>query len=160
MTAEQIEAPEVLESVAPTGEDLFYVEWGKETLKENIAILNSMFRLFITLDTTLLSAYLGFYEKVFGSTFSLSWQAMLPAVAVIVSLTASIVGIYPFGQAVNLAAPQAIREYKEKRARFKSSCLAVAAVALVLGLVALLVARLAPAPVSSFTLSPLPTPTP
>jgi hypothetical protein len=160
MTIDRVDDSEMLEGAAPTKEDLFYLEWGKSTLKENLAILNGMFRLFVTLDTTLLSAYLGFYDKVFGAEFSLSWQATLPPVFVIVSLIASIVGIYPFGQRVNISAPQEIRKYKEKRARFKSRCLAVAAIMLILGFIVLLVARLAPVPVSSFPSSSLSTPVP
>lgn len=137
---------EILEGSPPSKEDLFYLEWGRETLKENINTVNSTFRLFITLDTALLSAYLAFYEKALGGTFSLSWQAISPALAVIISLGASIVGIYPFGHAVNLSAPQAIRDYKEQRATFKNTCLAIASIALLAGFVALLAARLAPLP--------------
>ena len=141
MNADNVEDSTVLDGTPPSKEDLFFVEWGRETLKESISTLNDAFKLFITLDTLLLSAYLGFYEKVLGNSYFLSWQAILPALLIIVSLVFGIIGIYPFAKSVNLAAPQEIRQYKESRLAFKSRCLVFASGALVLGFVAFLLAR-------------------
>jgi hypothetical protein len=160
MTSEQEGNTEIPKGHPPNEEQLFYIEWGRETLKENIANLNSAFKLFITLDTTLLSAYLGFYEKAFGNTFSYTWQAILPAGAIFFSLVTSIVGFFPWSISVDLTKPSKISEYKEKREKHKSYCLIFAAVMLVVGLAGLLLARLFPVPGSSLITSPLPTPTP
>jgi hypothetical protein len=141
MNTDNAEENKVLEGVRPSKEDLFFMEWGRETLKENISTLNEMFRLFITLDTLLLSAYLGLYESVLGNHYYLSWQAILPALLIIISLIFAIIGIYPFAKSVNLAAPQEIRRYKESRQRFKGRCLAIASGAVVLGFIAFLLAR-------------------
>jgi hypothetical protein len=156
MTHQHKDSPGLIQGTHPSREESFYVEWARETLKHNIEVLNSTFKLFITLDTALVSAYLGFYEKAFGCTLSVSWQALLPPLFVVLSLVTSILGIYPFPLTVNLAKPMAVKEYKERRARCKGRFLKAASVFLVLGLVALMVARVVPLPQPST--SPLPTP--
>jgi hypothetical protein len=128
----------VIPGERPSAEDVFYKEWGKETLKENIATLNDAFKLFITLDTTLLSAYLGFYEKVIVYP---SWLKIVPASLVIISLIASIAGIYPAAVKVNLDIPQEVKAYKQRRSEFKGRCLVVASATLVVGFIIFLVAR-------------------
>ena len=131
-----------IEGSPPSKEDLFFTEWGRETLKENISVLNETFKLFITLDTILLSAYVSFYDSVLASALPFSWQTIAPAFCIMLSLSASIIGIYPFPIKVNLAAPDKIREYKEKRSNFKRVCLAIAAIALVGGFLVFLVAKM------------------
>ena len=87
----------------------------------------------------MLSAYLGFYDKL---VLSPCWLKAMPAALVTISFITSIVGIYPFAVKVNLNVPDEIKAYKQKRAKFKGVCLIIAAVALILGFVSLLVARL------------------
>ncbi len=135
---------EITKGIPPSKEDSFYIEWGKESLKENIAVFNDTFKLLITLDTVLLSAYLGFYDKVLGNLPFISWQAILPAICVIISLIASVIGIYPFSKSVHLSVPQEIRRYKERRSKFKSVFLTIATFTLVVGFIALLIARVIP----------------
>ena len=129
----------IAEGRKPSAEEVFYKEWGKETLKENIATLNSAFRLFITLETGLLSAYLGFYDKL---ALSPSWLKTIPAALVITSFIISIIGIYPFAAKVNLSVPEDVKTYKQRRAKFKGRCLSIASVALTAGFVSLLTFRL------------------
>lgn len=123
----------------PSAEDIFYQEWGLETLKDNIATLNSMFRLFITLETALLTLYLGFYDKL---VLSPSWVKVIPAALVIVSFISSFIGIYPRATKVNLSIPEDMKTYKQKRAQFKGRILSFAWVTLILGFVSFLVLRL------------------
>jgi hypothetical protein len=129
----------IAEGTKPSTEEVFYKRWGEETLKENIATLNSTFRLFITLETGLLSAYLGFYDKL---VLSPSWLKVIPAALVITSFIISIIGIYPSATKVNLSVPEDVKAYKQKRAKFKGRCLIIASVALIAGFVSLLIARL------------------
>lgn len=129
----------IAEGRKPSAEEIFYKKWGEETLKENIATLNSTFRLFITLETGLLSAYLGFYDKL---VLSPSWLKVMPAALVITSFIISIIGIYPSATKVNLSVPEDIKAYKQRRARFKGCCLIIASVALIAGFVSLLISRL------------------
>ena len=123
----------------PSTEEEFYKKWGEETLKESIGTLNDTFRLFITLETGLLSVYLGFYDKL---VLSPSWLKVMPAALVTVSLIISIIGIYPSATKVNLRVPEDVKAYKQKRAQFKGDCLKIASVALIAGFVFLLIARL------------------
>lgn len=123
----------------PSAEDIFYQEWGLETLKDNIATLNSMFRLFITLETALLTLYLGFYDKL---VLSPSWVKVIPAALVIVSFISSFIGIYPRATKGNLSIPEDMKTYKQKRAQFKGRILSFAWVTLILGFVSFLVLRL------------------
>lgn len=83
----------------PTEDELFYLDWGKETVKENISVINEMFKLFITLDASILSAYLAFYDKI---NISPIWLKTAPLVFVTTSLIVSIIGIYPTAQKINL----------------------------------------------------------
>ncbi len=130
---------DIIHGEKPSAGDVFYRDWGQETLKENIATLNDAFKLFITLDTTLLSAYLGFYKEI---AVSPAWLKIVPASLVIISLIASTVGIYPAAFKVNLDVPQEIKIYKLRRAEFKARCLFVACAALVVAFVTFLIARL------------------
>jgi hypothetical protein len=129
----------IAEGRKPSTEEVFYKKWGEETLKESIATLNGIFRLFITLETGLLSAYLGFYDKL---VLSPSWLKVIPAALVIMSFIISIIGIYPFAAKVNLSVPEDVKAYKQKRAKFKGRCLTIASVALIAGFISLLIARL------------------
>lgn len=128
----------IIKGQKPSQEDMFYIEWGKVTLKENISALNDAFRLFITLDTALLSAYLGFYDEI---KVHPPWLKMLPATLAVLSLLSSIVGIYPASVGVDLRIPEEIKTYKIRRARFKGRCLLIASAALVCGFITFLVAR-------------------
>jgi len=129
---------DIIPGEKPLAEDVFYKKWGEETLKENISTLNDAFKLFITLNTTLLSVYLGFYEKI---TISPIWLKIAPVSLVIISLIVSIIGIYPAAVKVNLDVPQEIKVYKLKRARHKGHCLFIASTALIVGFVTFLIAR-------------------
>ena len=148
-----------IKGVPPTREDQFYIEWGRKTLKENISILNNMFKLFITLDTVLLSTYLGFFDKVLEDISPFSWQVISPAICILLSMTFSIIGISPFPISVSLVAPDEIKSYKARRSKCKNKCLGISAIALVCGFVILFIVRIVMVSSSSalqITLTPSP----
>ncbi len=121
---------EVIQGEEPTGEELFYKKWGWQTLQENIKVQNDVLKIFITLDTAILVAYLGFYDK-----FSIClWIKILLFALVTTSLLSSIVGIFPKPIKVNLNMPYEIKTYKEKRSRFKSTCLIISIISLILSI--------------------------
>ncbi len=129
---------DMIQGEKPSEEELFYKRWGWETLKENISILNDVLKLFIVVDSAILSAYLGFYGK-----FTIyPWIKIVLFILLIISLCSSIVGIYPFSMKVNLNKPQEIKILKLKRVKFKGQCLVIAPVTLIVGFVALLIAIL------------------
>ena len=127
---------DVIQGEQPSQEELFYKRWGWETLKENISVLNGVLKMFISLDAAILAAYLGLHDKV---TINPSAKIAL-SVLLLVSLCASIAGVYPIPAKVNLNKPAAIRSYKLKRVRFKKICLLVASGTLIGGFIVLLAA--------------------
>jgi len=129
---------QVLRGETPSEEEVFYKDWCRETQKENIGVQNETFRLFITLDTALLSLYLGFFERI---SISCTLLKLASPALIIGSLISAILGIFPFGVTVNPYVPAEIKDYKKARERYKGFWLAVSAVLLVAGLIALLIAR-------------------
>ena len=129
----------IVEGEEPSAEQVFYHQWALTTLKDNIATLNSTFRLFITIETALLAAYLGFYDKI---ALSPSWLKAIPGVLFTISFITSIVGIYPFAVRVDASEPENIRAYKQGRAEFKGRCLRLALATLIMGFIFLLLARI------------------
>jgi hypothetical protein len=120
----------------PSEEELFYKTWGWETLKENIKILNDVLKIFLTTDIAVLSAFLGFYDKILIATCAKKIMFIL----LIISLSASIIGIYPIPIKVNLIKPEKVRAYKLGRVKFKSFCLAGSALSLILIFIIALIA--------------------
>ncbi len=129
---------EEVQTEEPSEEELFYKKWGWETLKESISTVNGIHKLFITLDAAILSAYLGFYEKI----TILPWMKIILFILLIISLCSSLVGVYPFSKKVNLDIPREIKSYKSERLKFKIRCLTVASCALIAGFIGFLVAIL------------------
>lgn len=120
----------------PTDEDLFFLEWGRETFKENVTIINETLKLFITLNSGLISVFIGFHKQIFSNPSP--WDIITPAGLLIVSLIAAIVGVYPISQMVNLLSPDEIRDYKLRRSSFKRKALSVSAACLILSFLTLL----------------------
>lgn len=111
---------------SPKEEDLFYKQWGWESLKESISIINDVLKIFITIDIAILSAFLGFYDKISMDSFT----KIILFIVLIISLFFAIVGIYPFPTKVKLNVPNEVKCYKQERMRFKSICLALSAILL------------------------------
>lgn len=92
----------------PSSEDLFYIEWGRETLKNSIKVLNGVLSQFITLDTALLAALIGFFNKIGANT----WVKVLSGAFLMVSLVIALIGQIPTGKVIDLRMPLLIKEYK------------------------------------------------
>ena len=105
----------VLNGEEPKEEELFYKEWGWETLRENIKIQNDIFKLFITLETIIITTFLGLYLTI--NIYACVKNIIFTLLAL--SLISSIIGIYPFAMKVNLNNPSEIKSYKSKRMKTK-----------------------------------------
>jgi uncharacterized membrane protein len=112
------------------------------------------------LSLLILSAYLGFFEKISGHLPPLSLLKILPGVFVIASLVASIIGIFPVSVFVNLSAPEDIKRYKEDRTNFKSKYLKIAAITLICGFIVLFIASVVSSDTVNTILQPTLMPTP
>ncbi|MDP8200624.1 MAG: hypothetical protein P9M11_00615 [Candidatus Tenebribacter burtonii] len=105
----------ILNGEEPKEEELFYKEWGWETLRENIKIQNDIFKLFITLETIIITTFLGFYLII---DIHVCVKNIIFTLLTL-SLISSIIGIYPFAMKVNLNNPDKIKSYKSKRMKTK-----------------------------------------
>jgi len=128
----------IIQGQKPSEEELFYKQWGRETLKNNISTVNGVLKQYITINTALLSAYLGFFEKIAINY----WVKIILFILLILSFIISIIGIFPFPINVNLNKPYDIQAYKEKRAKRKNLCLVLASCSLIIAFVIFLVAIL------------------
>ena len=105
----------VLNGEEPTAEELFYKKWGWETLRENIKMLNDIFKLFITLETVIITTFLGLYLTI---NIHVCVKNIIFTLLTL-SLISSIIGIYPFARKVNLNKPSEIKSYKLYRMKTK-----------------------------------------
>jgi len=105
----------VIEGKKPTEEDLFYKIWGWETLKDNIKMQNDMFKIFITLETVIITTYLGLFSAIHIPTIMKNIIFTLLSF----SLICSIIGIFPFAKEVNLNMPTEIKSYKLEKMKRK-----------------------------------------
>jgi succinate dehydrogenase/fumarate reductase cytochrome b subunit len=129
---------DIIQGQKPSEEELFYKQWGWETLKNNISTVNGVLKQYITINTVLLSAYLGFFEKIAINY----WVKIVLFILLILSFIISIIGIFPFPINVSLNKPYDIKTYKEKRAKCKNLCLVLATCSLIIAFVIFLVAIL------------------
>ena len=120
----------VLKGEVPTEEELFYKNWGWETLRDNIKMQNDMFKLFITLETIIITSFLGLYLqiKINACIKNIIFTLLT------LSLISSIIGIYPFAKKVNLNKPIEIKSYKSKRMKTKGLLLKLSILLLFSGL--------------------------
>ena len=102
----------IQKGTAPSDEDKFFIEWGRETVKENIKVLNDSLRLFITLDTAIISGYLTFFEKI---NIHSNILKIIPISVVIMSLIIAICGVYPTSIEISMISPSQIKNFKQDR---------------------------------------------
>jgi hypothetical protein len=128
-TASEAEPPTVPKR---TGErlpwiDKFFLTWGPESLKQSVPALNDVLGKLITLNSALIG---GGFVGAKGEVLPFGWTVAAIGF-LIVSLVASLWGIYPRGWDVNLNNPNEIRAAEYGAIRRKSYCLATAFGALV-----------------------------
>jgi len=107
---------EIIKGKQPTEEQLFYKRWAFASLKESISVINDVLKIFITINIALLSALLGFYDKLPISTTI----KVILFIILLVSLVCSIVGIYPTTKRIDPNMPEEIKRYKSRKIKFKS----------------------------------------
>jgi hypothetical protein len=121
----------------PSEEDIFYKKWGWETLKENIGIMDSVLKQFISLNIAVLSLYSGFYERIImDPRIKISLFILF-----VISFVSSIWGVIPFSSIVNLNNPQEVKRYKHKKFKFKQRCIFVTALMFFLGFTIFLISN-------------------
>jgi hypothetical protein len=113
----------VIEQLEPTEDDLFYVEWGRESVKHNLVLANDILQRLVTLNGVLLAGSIAFYdERILPN----AWKPYVIG-CFLLSLIVSFLGMIPFQGKVDLRVPAAIRAHKEKALKTKWVLLVIAA---------------------------------
>lgn len=111
-----------VQSTPPSEEDLFYLQWGQETIKKNIDNANGVLTNFLTLNTTLMGGGIAFMKP---ESISQNWLGVSLSFFFL-GLILSFLGVIPHETKVNPISPTHIREHKElallKKRRLMWSC--------------------------------------
>ncbi|MDC8003728.1 hypothetical protein POV27_06675 [Aureisphaera galaxeae] len=114
-----------------TDEELFYLEWGRESLKNGIALANSVLKQLLTTNTAILTIVL-----VFADRQVMSSDMKKPVViAFLVALIISLFGFLPYEKKVILKSPSAIKAHKKKALRHKRIFLWLSATCMLVGFI-------------------------
>ncbi|UFP95817.1 hypothetical protein [Gloeobacter morelensis] len=134
MNLENSKVPEALAGRQPTEDELFYVDWGKETIKQNLSFLNDVLRQLLTLNTALIGSSAVFFdESILGKDFKLA-----VIIVFMFSLFVCLVGVLPVETDVNPQAPGLVKEHKQKATKWKRCLLYISFSSFFLGFVLVL----------------------
>ncbi|MCB1936297.1 MAG: hypothetical protein KDF59_10185 [Nitrosomonas sp.] len=117
-------------SQPPTEEELFYLEWGKETVKSNINIATDVLKQFIAINVVLLGGGAAFLE---GSDISVLSRSVI-LISFLLGLIVSIIGVVPKESKVDFRVPKQIKAHKSKALMKKRCFLYLSAAFTVFGL--------------------------
>src|ERR1043165_5944762 len=98
----------------PTEEEVFYIAWGRETIKNNISLCNDILKQLITLSSALLSVTLIFE----GIVTNERWKALV-AFTFFCSLIVAFIGLLPYERKVQLHTPEEIKKHKQQALKSK-----------------------------------------
>lgn len=97
-------------SARPSTEDeVFYRQWGYETVKANISTANDVLRLLITINVALLGGGAAFLHE---SSISEGFRIAL-LVSFFIALIIALVGVYPKESKIDARIPTEVKEHKE-----------------------------------------------
>lgn len=116
-------------------EQKFYINWGQETVKNNIKLSNDILKQLISLNSAILGFSIIFDTIVLDKTFEI-----IVLFTFFLSLIVSLIGLLPYEKKVNLDTPEEIKVHKNNALNHKrkflwiSAFLMLAGFAIVLGL--------------------------
>lgn len=117
-------------SRAPTEDELFYQEWGRETLKANIGNAIDVLKQLITINVALLGGAAVFLE---GSDLAPASRALI-LFAFFVGLVSSLLGVIPTESEVDCRVPEEVKRHKSRALNQKRWFLGISAGFTVIGL--------------------------
>jgi len=120
----------------PTEEDLFYISWGYETVKNNIALCNDILKQIITLSSALLGVSIIYDHIVSNETLKI-----FVLLSFFISLIIALIGLLPYENNVSLDTPEEIKTHKRTALTHKRRYLWSSAMFIVIGF-ALIIAEL------------------
>ena len=110
-------------------DDLFYIEWARETKKKNIAVATDALQRLVTLNCALLGGSLALYS----SGILPKWIQPVVILLFFLSLLCSVYGMIPQLRDVDSNDPAAIRDRKDKTLNEKVWVLRAASFFLIVG---------------------------
>lgn len=105
----------------------FYLEWGKESIKNNIKLLNDMLSKMIVLNASFAGGAV--VQKVIID----STPKTILIVIFLIALVISFIGYMPFENAIDISAPNEIKVHKKKALKHKRIYLWLAASIMCIG---------------------------
>lgn len=92
----------------PSKEDLFYIEWGRESVKNNIDNANTVLSKLLTLNTALIAG-----GAFFGSAKLSEGIPSLAPILFFIGLALAFIGIMPHESNINTISPSSIKYHKD-----------------------------------------------
>ena len=120
------------ESRVTTDDEVFYIQWGYETVKANIGTANEVLKLLITINVVLIGGGAAFLYK---SDVPENFRIIILA-AFFIGLILAFVGIFPRESAIDIRIPEKIKAHKNRVLDSKRCFLWVASVFTIFGLLA------------------------
>ncbi len=114
-TGDKPRGPAPVTGKVVSSDDKFYLDWGRESLRNNLRLLNDVLRQLVTLTSTLLGGTVVFLdEKIINPSYKI-----YIIMAFFIALIIAFIGMLPHTSKVNLSSPSAIKEHKIKSTRIK-----------------------------------------
>jgi hypothetical protein len=112
----------------PTEEEIFYITWGQETVKNNITLCNDILKQLITISSALLGVNIIYDNIVSSETLKI-----FVLLSFFVSLIVAFIGLLPYENNVRLDTPDDIKIHKRQALKHKRQYLWVSAMTIVVG---------------------------
>jgi hypothetical protein len=112
----------------PSDDDEFYVQWGRESLKNNITLANDILKQLISISSAILGLTI-IFEKIVVTEL----LRTLSLLSIFISLIIAFVGLLPYESKVQPYSPKDISDHKKKALKHKRSYLWVSAAFLNIG---------------------------
>jgi len=115
----------------PTERELFYLEWGRDLIKNQFNLANDILKQLISTSIALMSISV-IFESVFENDARLKFLAVL---FFFISLLVATIGFYPYSKDnVCFDCPEEIEQFNQQALRFKRYCYTVSGIFLLVGL--------------------------
>lgn len=123
------EVNKIVKGQSPTSEERFYLEWGKQSLKENIKICNEILSKLITITIALSGG------SIVQTLVDNPIQKTIITSIFVIALCLSILGYLPKKKYVDIDSPLEIKKYKRKLMKSKYIYVILSSTLIVLGLI-------------------------
>ena len=109
-------------------EDKFYLDWGRDTVKYNISLVNDVLKQLVGISSALLGVGLVYDELIDNGGLRL-----FVLICFFLTLGSSFWGLLPYERAVDPASPSEIKEFKNQALKHKKAFLLAATILMTIG---------------------------